>query len=327
MSQPITQQQSILEAALFASTVPLTVDRLSALFPEDACPTAAEIKADLQTLAASYEGRGVELVEVATGYRFQAQQQWSPWLSRLWEKKPPRYSRALLETLALIVYRQPITRAEIEDVRGVVVSSTIIRTLLDREWIKEAGYRDTPGKPALFATTKQFLDDFNVTSLADLPTLKASLDLDEVETVLSEQLHLSMDASQAVEKAQQAGGTASESSDSADDQQHTALWSQQPVVITPSVSDEAIDAVLAQADEKLAAIDAARETWVVSDDELPQQSVDQSESEHPCVEIQTADPDTVSLEQETTSPEASLETSETVVEHSNAVAKEPAELV
>ncbi len=327
MSQPITQQQSILEAALFASTVPLTVDRLSALFPEDACPTAAEIKADLQTLAASYEGRGVELVEVATGYRFQAQQQWSPWLSRLWEKKPPRYSRALLETLALIVYRQPITRAEIEDVRGVVVSSTIIRTLLDREWIKEAGYRDTPGKPALFATTKQFLDDFNVTSLADLPTLKASLDLDEVETVLSEQLHLSMDASQAVEKAQQAGSTASENSDSTDNQQHTALWSQQPVVITPSVSDEAIDAVLAQADEKLAAIDAARETWVVSDDELPQQSVDQSESEHTCAETQTADPDTVSLEQEITSPVPSSEASETVVEHSNAVAKEPAELV
>ena len=327
MSQPITQQQSILEAALFASAVPLTVDRLRALFPEDACPTTAEIKADLQTLAASYEGRGVELVEVATGYRFQAQQQWSPWLSRLWEKKPPRYSRALLETLALIVYRQPITRAEIEDVRGVVVSSTIIRSLLDREWIKEAGYRDTPGKPALFATTKQFLDDFNVTSLADLPTLKASLDLDEVETVLSEQLHLSMDASQAVEKAQQAGSIDPESSDSTDNLQHTALWSQQPVVITPSVSDEAIDAVLAQADEKLAAIDAARETWVVSDNELPQKSVDQSESEHACAETQTADPDTLSPEQEATSPESSSEASETVAEHSNPVAKEPAELV
>ena len=266
MSDTMTEQQCILEAALFASATPLTVDKLRGLFPEEVCPTAAEIKADLQTLAAMYEGRGVELVEVATGYRFQAAQQWSPWLSRLWEKKPPRYSRALLETLALIIYRQPITRAEIEDVRGVVVSSNIIRTLMDRDWIKEAGYRDTPGKPALFATTKQFLDDFNVTALSELPTLKESMDLEEVEQVLSEQLHLSMDTNQAIDKALQASSENSTEavSDAAPSDVNSPA---EAVVITPSVSDEEIAAVLADADERLEAIEAARSTWVASEEE------------------------------------------------------------
>lgn len=266
MSDTMTEQQCILEAALFASATPLTVDKLRGLFPEEVCPTAAEIKADLQTLAAMYEGRGVELVEVATGYRFQAAQQWSPWLSRLWEKKPPRYSRALLETLALIIYRQPITRAEIEDVRGVVVSSNIIRTLMDRDWIKEAGYRDTPGKPALFATTKQFLDDFNVTALSELPTLKESMDLEEVEQVLSEQLHLSMDTNQAIDKALQASSENSTEavSDAVSSDVSTPA---EAVVITPSVSDEEIAAVLADADERLEAIEAARSTWVASEEE------------------------------------------------------------
>ena len=269
MSDTMTEQQCILEAALFASATPLTVDKLRGLFPEEVCPTAAEIKADLQTLAAMYEGRGVELVEVATGYRFQAAQQWSPWLSRLWEKKPPRYSRALLETLALIIYRQPITRAEIEDVRGVVVSSNIIRTLIDRDWIKEAGYRDTPGKPALFATTKQFLDDFNVTALSELPTLKESMDLEEVEQVLSEQLHLSMDTNQAIDKALQASSdnTAEAVSDSTDAVSSDVSTPAEAVVITPSVSDEEIAAVLADADERLEAIEAARSTWVASEEE------------------------------------------------------------
>ncbi len=269
MSDTMTEQQCILEAALFASATPLTVDKLRGLFPEEVCPTAAEIKADLQTLAAMYEGRGVELVEVATGYRFQAAQQWSPWLSRLWEKKPPRYSRALLETLALIIYRQPITRAEIEDVRGVVVSSNIIRTLIDRDWIKEAGYRDTPGKPALFATTKQFLDDFNVTALSELPTLKESMDLEEVEQVLSEQLHLSMDTNQAIDKALQASSdnTAEAGSDATDAVSSDVSAPAEAVVITPSVSDEEIAAVLADADERLEAIEAARSTWVASEEE------------------------------------------------------------
>ena len=276
MSDTMTEQQCILEAALFASATPLTVDKLRGLFPEEVCPTAAEIKADLQTLAAMYEGRGVELVEVATGYRFQAAQQWSPWLSRLWEKKPPRYSRALLETLALIIYRQPITRAEIEDVRGVVVSSNIIRTLMDRDWIKEAGYRDTPGKPALFATTKQFLDDFNVTALSELPTLKESMDLEEVEQVLSEQLHLSMDTNQAIDKALQASSENSTEavSDAAPSDVNSPA---EAVVITPSVSDEEIAAVLADADERLAAIEAARSTWVASEED--EESADEASDE------------------------------------------------
>ena len=310
MSQTMTEQQCILEAALFASALPLTIDKLRNLFPEDTCPTAAEIKADLQTIASTYDGRGVELVEVATGYRFQANQQWSPWLSRLWEKKPPRYSRALLETLALIIYRQPITRAEIEDVRGVVVSSNIIRTLLDRDWIKEAGYRDTPGKPALFATTKQFLDDFNVTSLSDLPTLKESMDLEEVEQVLSEQLHLSMDTNQAIDKALQSSDEVTVTTDhteqvSSEVSSEDSLSIEQPVVITPAVSDEEIAAVLAEADEKLEAIEAARSTWVASEEE---ESVDEATDE-------------ASTQSEP------VENSDSITVGVTAVAKEPVELV
>ena len=310
MSDTMTEQQCILEAALFASATPLTVDKLRGLFPEEVCPTAAEIKADLQTLAAMYEGRGVELVEVATGYRFQAAQQWSPWLSRLWEKKPPRYSRALLETLALIIYRQPITRAEIEDVRGVVVSSNIIRTLMDRDWIKEAGYRDTPGKPALFATTKQFLDDFNVTALSELPTLKESMDLEEVEQVLSEQLHLSMDTNQAIDKALQSSDEVTVTTDhteqvSSEVSSEDSLSIEQPVVITPAVSDEEIAAVLAKADEKLEAIEAARSTWVASEEE---ESVDEATDE-------------ASTQSEP------VENSDSIKVGVTAVAKEPSELV
>ena len=312
MSETMTQQQCILEAALFASATPLTLDKLRGLFPEDACPTTAEIKADVQTLAAAYRGRGVELVEVATGYRFQADQQWSPWLSRLWEKKPPRYSRALLETLALIIYRQPITRAEIEDVRGVVVSSNIIRTLIDRDWIKEAGYRDTPGKPALFATTKQFLDDFNVTSLSELPTLKESMDLEEVEQVLSEQLHLSMDANQAIEKALQASTEVNEENPSESPSEPSSSdtsISTDTVVITPRVSDEEIAAVLADADERLEAIEAARSTWVASEEEVADDEAVLSEH------VDTA---TVTVDEPLT---GNVEVS------TQAVAKEPAELV
>ncbi|MBV52561.1 MAG: SMC-Scp complex subunit ScpB [Coxiellaceae bacterium] len=318
MSNTMTQQQCILEAALFASAVPLTIDKLRNLFSEETCPTAAEIKADLQTIATSYDGRGVELVEVATGYRFQANQQWSPWLSRLWEKKPPRYSRALLETLALIIYRQPITRAEIEDVRGVVVSSNIIRTLLDRDWIKEAGYRDTPGKPALFATTKQFLDDFNVTALSELPTLKETMDLEEVEQVLSEQLHLSMDTNQAIQKALQSSEEITVNDDHAEQvssvvSSEEGLSSDQPIVIIPAVSDEEIAAVLAEADEKLEAIDAARSSWTASDDD----TVDDELNDEPIKPVDSCEHPIEQVEA----------VSECVEQPVEAVAKAPVELV
>lgn len=163
--------KSIVEAALLSAGQPLGVDRLQALFPEGEQPSADEVKAALDELAADWEGRSLELKQVSSGYRFQVRTEFAPWLGRLSEERQPRYSRALLETLALIVYRQPITRAGIEEIRGVAVSSNIIRTLLEREWIRVVGHRDVPGKPALYGTTKRFLDYFGLRSLSELPTL------------------------------------------------------------------------------------------------------------------------------------------------------------
>lgn len=163
--------KSIVEAALLSGGQPLGIERLQALFPEGEQPSAEELQAALGELAADWEGRSLELRQVSSGYRFQVRAEFAPWLGRLSEERQPRYSRALLETLALIVYRQPITRAGIEEIRGVTVSSNIIRTLLEREWIRVVGHRDVPGKPALYGTTKKFLDYFNLRSLSDLPVL------------------------------------------------------------------------------------------------------------------------------------------------------------
>lgn len=172
--------KSILEAAIFAASDPLTIDKLLSLFPENAKPSKALIHESLEALQQDYESRGVELVKVASGYRFQAKSCFSEWLQRLWQQRPPKYSRALFETLALIAYKQPLTRGEIEEVRGVAVSSHIVKTLIDREWVKVVGHREVPGKPALLATTKQFLDYFNLSSLSSLPPLEELMDLDEV---------------------------------------------------------------------------------------------------------------------------------------------------
>lgn len=185
-------QKSIIEAALFASAEPLTVEQLQQLFDGRHPPAIIEIKNLLTELKEDYRDRGVELQEVASGYRFQAKADFAPWLQRLWEKKPARYSRALLETLALIVYRQPISRGEIEEIRGVTVSTDIMKKLLDREWIKVIGHRDIPGKPALFGTTKTFLDYFNLKSLSDLPPLEDIVDLEKIEVELSKQLALNV---------------------------------------------------------------------------------------------------------------------------------------
>ncbi|RME34999.1 MAG: SMC-Scp complex subunit ScpB, partial [Gammaproteobacteria bacterium] len=165
--------KSIVEGALLAAGEPLNVERLLALFrPEDGeNPSRAEIRAILDGLAQDYAGRGVELVEVADGFRFQTRACYARWINRLWEERPPRYSRALLETLAIIAYRQPITRGEIEEIRGVSVSSSIIKTLLEREWIRVVSHREVPGRPALYGTTRAFLDYFNLKSLAELPSL------------------------------------------------------------------------------------------------------------------------------------------------------------
>ncbi len=161
----------LLEAFLLASGKPQSLERLFELFEEGERPEPPVFKKALTLLAKSCEGRAFELKEVASGYRLQIREKFSPWVGRLWEERPQRYSRAMLETMALIAYRQPITRGEIEDVRGVAVNSHIVKTLLEREWIRIVGYRDVPGKPAMFATTKGFLDHFNLKNLDDLPPL------------------------------------------------------------------------------------------------------------------------------------------------------------
>lgn len=175
-----TQLKLILEAALFAANQPLSIDRMLTLFLDGGQPTREEIRAALELLQADYAQRGVELHEVSSGFRFQTQQQFAPWIARLWEERPQRYSRALLETLSLIAYRQPITRAEIEDVRGVGVSSQIVKTLEERGWVRIVGHKDLPGRPALLATTREFLDYFNLKSLDQLPPLAEIRNLDDV---------------------------------------------------------------------------------------------------------------------------------------------------
>ncbi|SFW65737.1 SMC-Scp complex subunit ScpB [Pseudomonas sp. NFACC04-2] len=173
----------LLEAFLLASGKPQSMERLFELFEEGERPEPAVFKKALTLLGKSCEGRAFELKEVASGYRLQIREKFAPWVGRLWEERPQRYSRAMLETMALIAYRQPITRGEIEDVRGVAVNSHIVKTLLEREWIRVVGYRDVPGKPAMFATTKAFLDHFNLKNLDDLPPLAELREL-EPEPVL-----------------------------------------------------------------------------------------------------------------------------------------------
>ncbi|MCF6226048.1 MAG: SMC-Scp complex subunit ScpB [Xanthomonadales bacterium] len=186
----INTLKNILEASLLAAGQPLSMLQISALFSETERPSNDEIHQALELLSEECENRGIELVEVASGWRLQIRQTMHLWISRMWTEKPQRYSRALLETLALIAYRQPITRGEIEDVRGVSVSSSIIRTMQERDWIRVIGHRDVPGKPALLGTTRAFLDYFNLKSLDDLPNLaeiqemvnlEPELDLEGVE--------------------------------------------------------------------------------------------------------------------------------------------------
>lgn len=165
----------IVEALLFASQRPLTVKDIQQLFNEYEQPELSDIQTAIDELIKHYQTRPLELKKVASGYRFQIRTELSPWVGRLFEEKPAKYSRALLETLAIIAYRQPVTRGDIEDIRGVSVSSSIIQTLLEREWIKIVGQKAVPGRPNLYGTTKEFLNYFNLESLADLPSLESVL--------------------------------------------------------------------------------------------------------------------------------------------------------
>jgi len=181
----------IIEAALMVSEKPLSVAHLATLFEKDVEQVDhAVIRNVLEALQEDYKDRGIELREVASGYRIQVQSKYADWVNRLFDERPPRYSRALLETLAIIAYRQPLTRAEIEDIRGVSVNSSIIKTLMEREWIRVVGHRNVPGKPELLATTKEFLDYFNLKKLSDLPSLAEIKELSQFNPDLFDSLEI-----------------------------------------------------------------------------------------------------------------------------------------
>lgn len=181
------QLRNIIEAALLVASRPMSLAQLEAVFEHDDNPPDREqVRAALEALQAEYETRGIELVEVASGWRMQSRESMSPWIANLFQEKAPRYSRALLETLVLIAYRQPITRGEIEEVRGVAVSSNIVRTLIERDWVKIVGHRDVPGRPSLLGTTRHFLDYFNLRKIGELPTLSEIKALDEIAPELAQ---------------------------------------------------------------------------------------------------------------------------------------------
>jgi len=180
----------IVEAALFASETPLKVGSLIKLFPHNAAPERDDIKAVLNELQQDYKDRGIELKRVGKAWRFQSCERYSPWLRKLNEGRSPRYTRALLETLAIIAYRQPVSRGDIEEIRGVTVSSETMKTLLDREWVKQVGQREVPGRPALFGTTQRFLEYFNLSSLSELPPLMEKREPEEIAMELNLRLPL-----------------------------------------------------------------------------------------------------------------------------------------
>lgn len=215
-----TYLRNVLEAALLAAGDPLPLAELQRLFEEDARPTTAELRAALGCLAADYEGRGIELKETASGYRIQVRRELSAPISRLWPERAARYSRALLETLALIAYRQPITRAEIEAVRGVTVNPNIIRTVIERNWVRVVGHRDVPGHPELLGTTREFLDYFGLKSLDDLPPLAQLQAMPELNLQLT--LPGEHAAAESTDTAAEAAGDAADPEDGADDEELSA---------------------------------------------------------------------------------------------------------
>ena len=208
---------NVIEAVLLAAGRPVTVDQILELFDDHERPPAEDVVAAIASLSERYADSGIELREVASGWRVQVRQQFAGTVSRLWQERPSRYSRALLETLSLIAYRQPITRGEIEDIRGVTVASTIMRTLQERNWIRVVGYREVPGRPELLGTTREFLDYFGLKSLDDLPTLAELQDLDDIKVQL--ELPGGEDAEVAALPAPAAVVASDEAADPADDEE------------------------------------------------------------------------------------------------------------
>jgi segregation and condensation protein B len=204
MTKAHSELKNIVEAALLVAGVPLTLDKLLSLFPEDSRPGRNDLRAVLKEIEDDCRYRGIELKQIDQGFRFQTKQKYAEWIARLSEERPVRYSRALLETLAIIAYRQPVTRGEIEDIRGVAVSSEIIKTLLGREWIRQVGTRDVPGRPGLYGTTPGFLEHFNLASLDELPPLAELRDVEKIAAELN--LRLPVDEPAAAPPAADASG-------------------------------------------------------------------------------------------------------------------------
>ena len=196
MTDTHSELKNIVEAALLVAGQPLTVDKLLSLFPEDSRPSRDDMRAVLKEIENDCESRGIELRQIDQGFRFQTRDKYAEWIARLSEERPVRYSRALLETLAIIAYRQPVTRGEIEDIRGVTVSSEIIKTLLGRDWIRQVGTRDVPGRPALYGTTRGFLEHFNLKTLDELPPLAELRDIEKI----SAELNLRLPVDEAMEQ-------------------------------------------------------------------------------------------------------------------------------
>lgn len=201
MSESNTELKNIIEAALLVAGQPLTIEKMLTMFPSESAPTREEIRAVLEMLEEEYAERVVELKQIDRSWRFQTRDKYAPWITRLAEERPVRYSRALLETLAIIAYRQPVTRGDIENIRGVTVSTDIIKTLLGREWIRQVGVRNVPGRPALYGTTREFLEHFNLKNLEELPPLSALRDLDVISNELNLRLDLEPGAEPAAEGA------------------------------------------------------------------------------------------------------------------------------
>lgn len=216
----------ILEAALLAAGEPLPVERMEALFDEHERPPRRELRDALAGLATRLESSALELIESASGFQVRIRQRLSPWISRLWDERPQRYSRALLETLALIAYRQPVTRGDIEEVRGVTVSSSIMRTLGERGWIRVVGHRDVPGRPAVYATTRQFLDDFGLKTLDALPPMHELQTFENLESIDS--LEGALDDDIGGDRQQQPAIKQETTAGMADEPSHAGMASERP---------------------------------------------------------------------------------------------------
>ncbi|WP_086931321.1 SMC-Scp complex subunit ScpB [Agarilytica rhodophyticola] len=311
MSEQNQHLMSIIEGAIFAAGEPLTVHKLQSLFEKSEMPEKEQVLEALNELKTSYEGRGVGLIEVATGWRFQVRENVATWVNRLWDEKPQKYSRALIETLALIAYRQPITRGDIEEVRGVAVSSHIIKTLTERDWVKVIGHRDVPGRPALYATTKVFLDYFNLKSLDELPTLGELKDIESLNQNLEfgEGALPEVPSQEAGQAEDNNGGEQAVSESQQDDSTSIGEQSEQDQQEDQTPVDEDVDTAEGEeseegiVEEEIAAQDIIAEQ---ENDEREQNTKDEEELSNIDADDERDDAD-VEIEADTGDPEPDME--------------------